>query len=161
MHEREKAKRTLLLKRLFAGLEWYSKSAPETVAETYLLALEGIDTDALEKTVDQFIKGKVEGWEGIKVPTTAQLVRQAAKWQVVLHKPAPKALPAPAPVISEEERRRVAEGFRTHVRKLEAEQTEARIGLAKRVHSRTNAEELGDPRPLSERLQLDRLMRAE
>ena len=150
-----------LLKRLFAGLRWVSKSEPETVVEAYLLALEGIDTDALERTVEQFIKGMVEEHNGEFVPTTAQLVRQAAKWQVVLHKPKPKALPAPEPVISEAERKRVAEGFRTHVRKMEAEQTEALISLAKRVHGKTNAEALGDPRSLHDRLNLDRLMRAE
>jgi len=160
MHEREKSKRTALLSRLFAGLEWYSKAAPETVAETYLFALEGIDTDALEKAVEQFIKGNVEDWDGRKVPTTAMLVRQAAKWQTVLHKPV-KALPPPEPVISPEERARVAEGFKRHVTKLETEARVRRMDVARRVHGRGHAEAFGDPRPLSERLRLDHLKAAE
>lgn len=160
MHEREKARRTALLKRLFAGLEWYSKAAPETVAEVYLLALEGTATDALEKAVYQYITGKVEGHDKRKVPTTAELRIQVDRWEAAM-RPKRKALPPPDDPIPPEERARVAEGFRTHVKKLEAEAVARRMDVARRVHSRTHAEGMGDPRSLSERLKLDRFTAAE
>ena len=150
MDNHEKARRSKALNRLFASLLYTGKADPVDVRDAYVIALAGICTAALEKSVEQFCTVGVEGHNGINVPTTAQLVGNAAKWQSTLF-PRYKELAKPEDrVISKEERARVSKLFSEHVARMEASRDARRAEPLRRRP--TDAEGLGDPRPMHVRL---------
>lgn len=105
----EVERRSRLLGKLFRGLTYTGKGRPEDVAEVYLEALADISNEALDRAVDDFIKGRVERRDIAFTPSTAELVVQAQRWEDVLNPPKKvAALEAPPEdEISPEERARM------------------------------------------------------
>jgi hypothetical protein len=163
MDEREKQRRATAFNRLFAAFKTSGKANPQHVVEVYALALGGIATDALERSVEQFVLGKVAEHDGEWVPTTAQLVRNATKWQLVLHPPEPDPPPAlaleapPVPKAMKVEVGKKLMAFAKEREEKERQEFEDRRRAAV-VRDPGGAV---DPRPLSERLRLDRPVAAE
>ena len=126
---------------------------PEHKVERVLLA--GIDIDALAHSIEQFCTGKVDEHHAEFVPSTAVLVRNAAKWQAALHPPAPtKKLVAPEEYVDPAMRKRVSAMLMELADKMAADEETRMRTEKRRVYMGTSADEL-DHRPLNERLRID------
>lgn len=71
---------TKLLKTLFSAFPTASRSDELLAARTYLEALEGYGMDALERSVNQFIRGDVPTHDGRFAPSAAELSRNVRQW---------------------------------------------------------------------------------
>lgn len=69
------------LRVLFSAFPIAARSDEALGVKTYLDALEGYSLEAVERSVRQFITGKVQTHDGRFAPSTAELARNVAQWQ--------------------------------------------------------------------------------
>lgn len=74
------AKAIGLLGRLFSAFPTASRADEALAARTYVQALDGFSIEAIEKSVDQFITGRVESHDGRFAPSAAELSRNVRQW---------------------------------------------------------------------------------
>lgn len=77
----DKADRILeLLETLFSAFPTTTNTNPTMTARTYLQVLEPHSLDAIERSVNQFLRGAVDGHEGTYAPSAAVLARNVRSW---------------------------------------------------------------------------------
>ena len=54
-----------------------SSADSDAAAAGYLIALDGIEAERIEKAVGNFLRGKVDGWSGKFAPSAAELAKEA------------------------------------------------------------------------------------
>lgn len=69
-----------LLGRLFSAFPTAARADEVLSAKTYITALEGYTVEAIARSVEQFISGRVEKHDGRFAPSTAELVRNVRQW---------------------------------------------------------------------------------
>jgi hypothetical protein len=69
-----------LLGRLFSAFPTASRADEVLSARTYLEALDGFGVEAIERSVDQFIRGAVPTHDGRFAPSAAELSRNVKAW---------------------------------------------------------------------------------
>jgi hypothetical protein len=77
----DKTKVPQLLSRLFSAFPTAARADDMLSARTYLEALEGYSVEAIERSVEQFIRGKVQSHDGRFAPSAAELARNVGQWQ--------------------------------------------------------------------------------
>ncbi len=71
---------TNLLKRLFSAFPTAARTDERLAARTYIEAIEAYSLDALERSVNQFIRGDVPTHDGRFAPSAAELSRNVRQW---------------------------------------------------------------------------------
>jgi len=72
------------LRVLFSAFPTASRSDELLAAQTYLGVLEDYSAEAVERSVKQFVTGKVSTHDGRFVPSAAELARNVREWDDVL-----------------------------------------------------------------------------
>jgi hypothetical protein len=68
------------LERLFSAFPTAARADELLAAKTYLTALDGYSLEAIERSVNQFIRGDVPTHDGRFAPSTAELARNVRQW---------------------------------------------------------------------------------
>jgi len=71
---------TAQLGRLFSAFPSAARADEMLAAKTYLSVLEGFPIEAIERSVTQFVTGRVEGHDGRFAPSAAELSRNVRQW---------------------------------------------------------------------------------
>lgn len=71
---------TSQLERLFSAFPTAARADELMAAKTYLSVLEGFSVEAIERSVTQFVTGRVEGHDGRFAPSAAELSRNVRQW---------------------------------------------------------------------------------
>lgn len=69
-----------LLDRLFSAFPTAARADEVLSAKTYISALEGYTVEAIARSVEQFVTGRVEWHDGRFAPSTAELARNVRQW---------------------------------------------------------------------------------
>lgn len=69
-----------LLERLFSAFPTAARANEVLSAKTYISSLEGFSVEAIKRSVDQFVTGRVETHDGRFAPSTAELSRNVRQW---------------------------------------------------------------------------------
>lgn len=69
-----------LLERLFSAFPTTGRADAALSAKTYVEALHGYSVEAIERSVEQFIRGNVESHDGRFTPSAAELARNVRQW---------------------------------------------------------------------------------
>lgn len=68
------------LERLFSAFPTAARADEMLAAKTYLEAIDGCSLEAIERSVNQFIRGDVPTHDGRFAPSTAELSRNVRQW---------------------------------------------------------------------------------
>lgn len=77
---------TTALERLFSAFPTSARADELLTAKTYIEALEGYGIEAIERSVEQFIRGLVPWHDGRFAPSTAELARNVKDWDDAIRK---------------------------------------------------------------------------
>lgn len=73
-----------LLDRLFSAFPTAARADEMLAARTYLEALDGYGVEAIRRSVEQFVTGRVESHDGRFAPSAAELARNVRQWHDAL-----------------------------------------------------------------------------
>jgi hypothetical protein len=69
-----------LLERLFSAFPTAARADEMLSARTYLEALDGFSVEAIDRSVNQFVRGAVPTHDGRFAPSAAELARNVKQW---------------------------------------------------------------------------------
>lgn len=71
---------TAQLGRLFSAFPTAARADEMLAAKTYISVIEGFSIDAIQRSVNQFVTGRVETHDGRFAPSAAELARNVRQW---------------------------------------------------------------------------------